>query len=271
MIFDLHIHTTFSDGEFSPDEVLQLANKRRINGIAITDHDTVNGIKPTLELGKKYRGLHIIPGIELGTLFEDEEVHILGYFVDYTSKTLIEATEMLKLNRIKRGIKIVEKLNYLGMELSYEIIKEFTKDGFIGRPHIAKALLEKGYVKSVEEAFKRLLNRGKPAYVQRETLTLKETINLIHKVDGIAILAHPGLLKNKSIISKCIYYGVDGLEAIHSKHDKKDVKVLLDIARANNMIVTGGSDFHGRIVDGDYLLGKYYINIDDIPQMKGRL
>lgn len=271
MIFDLHIHTTYSDGALSPEEIIDLATKKGMDGIAITDHDTVNGIESALNISKKHKKLYVIPGIEFGTIFENEEVHVLGYFIDYKSKILIDAIDMLRVNRIKRGIKIIENINSLGMQLLYDEVKEFTKEDYIGRPHIAKALVKKGYVESMDEAFKEFLNRGKPAYVQRETLTLEETISLIHKVGGIAILAHPGLLKNKDIIDKCIYFGIDGLEAIHSKHNERDVRMSIQIAKRNNLIITGGSDCHGRIINGDYLMGKYYINIDHIPQMKGRL
>jgi len=271
MIFDLHVHTIYSDGLFSPKEVINLARKKGLNGIAITDHDTVKGIYPALNISKNLNEFQVIPGVEFGTIFEDEEVHLLGYFIDYTSKKLLDALNMLKENRIKRGIKIVEKLNSLGMKLSIHDIKKFVKDDYIGRPHIGKALVEKGYVMSLEEAFEKFLDKGKPAYVQRKTLTLKETIDLIHEVNGIAILAHPGLLKNKNIINKCIQFGIDGLEAIHSKHSANDVRMCIKIARMNNLIITGGSDCHGKIINGDYLIGKYYVNINHIPKMKGRL
>lgn len=271
MLIDLHVHTNFSDGLFSPEEVVKLAVERGIDGIAITDHDTVYGLEPALMYSKKFSGFHVIPGIELGAIYNDEEVHILGYFIDYRSERIIETTEILRKNRVKRGIKIIEKLNSLGMKLLYDEVKEYSKDDYIGRPHIASALVKKGYLRNIEEAFERYLNRGKQAYVQRETLTLRETIELIHEVGGIAILAHPGLLKNKDIIRTCIGYEIDGLEAIHSKHKEKDVKMCIEIAKSNKLLVTGGSDCHGRIVNGDYLMGKYYVNIDYIPQMKGRL
>jgi len=271
MIFDLHIHTIFSDGLLLPEKVVKLAMARGMDGIAITDHDTINGIEPALKYKKLFKDFHVIPGIEFGTIYNDEEVHILGYFIDYKSKKIIEATEELRANRIKRGMKIVEKLNSLGIKLSYAEVKEYSKDDYIGRPHIANAMVNKGYVKDIKEAFEKYLNRGKEAYVQRETFTLEETIKLIHEAKGIAVLAHPGLLKNKDIIKTCIEYGIDGLEAIHSKHKEKDVKMCIEIAKNNNLIITGGSDCHGRIVNGDYLMGKYYVNIDYIPQAKGRL
>lgn len=270
MIFDLHIHTYYSDGLFSPEEIVNIAINKGIDGIAITDHDTIEGVKSILNKGQNNK-LHIIPGIEMGTIFQNSEVHILGYFIDYNSKRLINAINWLKTNRIKRGMEIIKKLNSLDIHLSYNKIKEFVKGDYIGRPHIAKALVKEGYVKSIEEAFDKYLNRGKAAYIQRKTLTLKETINLIHEIGGIAVLAHPGILKEKEAIYSCINYGIDGIEVIHSKHTNEDIKTLLRIAKQNDLIITGGSDCHGKIINGDYLIGKYYINIDDIPQMKGRL
>jgi len=247
-----------------------MAVKKGLDGIAITDHDTVSSLEDALIYSKKY-DFTVIPGIEFGVVFCNEEVHILGYFIDYKSSNIIKATETLRKNRITRAMEMVKKINSLGFDLTFEEVKKFSKGDFIGRPHVARALIEKGYFNSIEETFEQLLNRGKPAYVERKTLGLKETIDLIHKVNGIAILAHPGILKNKEVIDYCIENGIDGLEAIHSKHKEKDVKYLLDIGNKHNLIITGGSDCHGKIINGDYLMGKYYVNLNYIPQMKGRL
>lgn len=272
MIFDLHIHTTCSDGIFTPEQVVDIAKSKKVAGIAITDHDTVAGLDPAIRYSKILSNIIVIPGIEFGCIYKDEEVHILGYFIDYKSSILIELTKKLRDSRVTRGIQMIEKINTLGMQLSLEDVKEFVEEGYIGRPHVARAMVNRGYVNSINEAFERYLNRGKPGYVEREALTLCETINLIHKVNGIAVLAHPGLLNNNpKIIDHCIEMGIDGLEAIHSKHSKNDVVSILDICKKNDLIITGGSDFHGKKISNDYLLGKYYININDIPLMKGRL
>lgn len=270
MLVDLHVHTNCSDGLLTPQQVVDLALKKELDGIAITDHDTISALESAIEYSKKYN-IVVIPGIELGCVFKGEEVHILGYFIDYNSMDIIKTTEKLRKNRITRALEMVNRINSLGMELTFEEVKRFSKDDFVGRPHIARALVEKGYFSSIEEAFENLLERGKPGYVERKTLELKETINLIHRVNGIAILAHSGLLKNKEIIDYCINNRIDGLEVIHSKHKEADVEYLLDVANKHNLIATGGSDCHGRIINGDYLMGKYYVNLNYIPEMKGRL
>lgn len=272
MIFDLHVHTNYSDGLFTPEEVVDLAIEKGLDGIAITDHDTVNGIKPAIKYNNSLeKRIYIIPGIEFGCIYEDEEVHILGYFIDYKSSKIINLSNKLKKSRANRSLRMVDKINRIGLKLNIEEISTFTKKDYIGRPHIARALVKKGYVDSVEEAFKLYLNRGQPGYVEKESLSINETINIIHKLNGIAILAHPGLLKNRTIINYCINAKIDGLEAIHSKHSVDDVKHLLDIGKNNNLIITGGSDCHGQFINGEYLLGKYYINLNNIPIMKGRI
>ena len=271
MIFDLHTHTYFSDGVFSPEKIIEKAIENGLNGVAITDHDTILGIEPAIKYSKKRNDIIVIPGIEFGCIYNQEEVHILGYFIDYNSKDIIRATRVLRQNRIARAMKMIKKINSLGMKLSIEDVKKNSRNDFIGRPHFARALVEKEYVNSVEEAFDKWLNRDMPAYVEKRALTVKETIELIHKANGFAILAHPGMLKNKDIINYCIQNNIDGLEAIHPKHKEEDVKMFLRIGKYNQLIVTGGSDFHGAKPNSDSLLGKYYVNINDIPKMKGRL
>lgn len=166
---------------------------------------------------------------------------------------------------------MVYKLNKLGLELSIEEVKKFSGEKYIGRPHIARALIKKGYVTDISEAFTKYLDRGKPAYVERYKITINETISLIKSLGGIAILAHPGILKNKTIINYCISLGIDGLECIHSKHSKDDTDYLVDISKTNNLIITGGSDFHGDLINGELTLGKYFVNIDTIPEFKERI
>ena len=271
MIFDLHVHTTYSDGLLTPKQVVDLAMIKGIDGIAITDHDTILGIEPAVRYSEEIENIFVIPGIELGSVYKDEEVHILGYFIDYKSLEIIDMTNKLRMDRVSRGLKIIEKVNSIGMELDIAEVKALGKGNYIGRPHIARALVKHGYVNNVQEAFSKYLNRGKPAYVERHTLDIKEAISLIHSSNGLAILAHPGVLKDREIIRYCINMGIDGLEAIHSKHNNNDVKNILEIGKKYDLIITGGSDCHGEIINGDYLLGKYYVNIDYISSMKGRI
>ncbi|MCF6466295.1 PHP domain-containing protein [Clostridium sp. Cult2] len=271
MIFDLHVHTTFSDGLFTPEEVVNLAIKTGIDGIAITDHDTILGIESAVQYSKEVGNITVIPGIELGCIYEDEEVHILGYFIDYKGENIKKTTKKLIENRVVRGIKMIGKINNLGMELSLHEVKALSKKDYIGRPHIARAMIKRGYISDVREGFDKFLNRGMPAYVEKDTLKLEEAMDLIHGSNGIAILAHPGILKNKDIIYHCIKKGIDGLEVIHSKHKEDDVAFLIEISKKYGLIMTGGSDCHGHKIDGNYLLGNYYININNIPIMKGRI
>lgn len=271
MKFDLHVHTNHSDGLFSPEEVIDLAVSQNLQGIAITDHDSITGIEIAIHHSKKYDNFIIIPGIEISCIHNDEEVHLLGYFIDYNDSNIVSVTETLKASRLNRGIEMVKKINELGLELSIEEVKEFSGDKYIGRPHIARAMIRRGYVVNIQEAFDKYLDRGKPAYVERCKISIEETISLIKGIGGISVLAHPGLLKDKNIINYCIKLGIDGIECIHSKHSQADIDLMSNIAKENDLIATGGSDFHGDLVNGNLLLGKYYIDIENIPEMRGRI
>ena len=155
MIFDLHTHTNYSDGLFSPKEVVDLAIKKGLDGIAITDHDTIDGIEPAIEYNNNLvNKIKIIPGIEFGCVYQDEEVHILGYFIDYESSKIINLSKELKENRINRSLKMIDKLNSMGLKINMEEIKTLTQNDYIGRPHIARILIQKGYVDNMERAFK---------------------------------------------------------------------------------------------------------------------
>nr|WP_300004522.1 PHP domain-containing protein [Tissierella sp.] len=267
MKFDLHVHTNYSDGNFTPSEVVDLAFKRGLNGIAISDHDTVLGVSEAIDRATNYKEFKVIPGIELGCIYADEEVHILGYFIDYNSENLLKSTDTLRKNRVLRGKKIIDKLKNLNIDITYDEVQALSKDDFIGRVHIAKVLVNKDYVKSISEAFELFLNKDAPAYVLRETLSIKESINLINKAKGIAVLAHPGILKNKNeIINYCIEQGIQGIECIHSKHSVDDSVYFKRIALENNLLVTAGSDCHGQIINDDLLLGKY--SIDELELSK---
>jgi predicted metal-dependent phosphoesterase TrpH len=214
-----------------------------------------------------YKNFYVIPGIEFGTISNNEEVHILGYFIDYNNKELLNITQKLRSSRIERANKILYKLNEMGVTIGITDVLAYSSSDNIGRPHIAKALLEKNYVKSIQEAFELYLNQGKSAYFERYHLSIDETIDLIHSVGGICILAHPGLLKDKSIIDDAIKKGIDGIECIHSKHTRIEIETYKNIAKANGLIITGGSDYHG---DSD-ILGDFYVDIEDIPKMKERV
>lgn len=271
MRFDLHVHTDYSDGLYSPEKLIDLAIINDLDGVAITDHDTIDGIESALTYCKKFNNFKVIPGIEFGCIYNDEEVHILGYFIDFKNKDLVDITLELKRSRINRGAKMVEKINDLGYGLTLEDVIEYSGNEYIGRPHIGRAMVKKGYVESVAEAFNKYLARGKAAYVERYKITIEDTISLIKNCGGIPVLAHPGLLIDKNIIKHCINSGIDGIECIHSKHSKEQTKEFNEIANSFGLIKTGGSDFHGDKEVNNPTLGQYWVDISKIPKFWERI
>lgn len=269
MKYDLHVHTNFSDGKFTPTQVVDLALSRGLDGIAITDHDTVLAIAEAIEYSNKKEDFIIIPGIELGCVYKDEEVHILGYFIDYKSKLLLDTTNKLRKDRIIRGREIIEKLQILNIKITEDEVRLLCKDDFIGRVHIARVLVNKNYVKSISEAFDKYLNSDSPAYVSRKNLSIEDSIKLINDSGGIAVLAHPGIIKSKDeIIERCIEKGIQGIEYLHSKHSKQDTIYFKKVAKSNNLIITAGSDCHGELINNDLLLGNFCINENELLKIE---
>ncbi len=264
---DLHVHTTASDGLMSPDEVVKWAQVKRLAAVGITDHDTVNGIGPALEASIKYK-VEIVPGIELSTLFEEEEIHILGYYIDFNAQWFREILEKIQNSRYERAEKIVAKLNSLGVNITHEQVKTIADDGAIGRPHIARAMIEKGYISNIKDAFREYIGKGCPAYVERYKLSTCEAIDIIKKLGGVSVLAHPGLIKNKSNIYKIIKLGVGGLEVYHSKHDEETIRNALSIASSHNLIITGGSDCHGMMLNNEPILGNFSVDYKNVQKLK---
>jgi len=265
MKVDLHIHTTFSDGKFTPEQVVKKANELKLYAIAITDHDTVDGILPAIIESKKYKGLEIIPGIELSTYHGDQEVHILGYYIDYGDLNLKNQLLELQQHRKKRLEKILAKLNNIDVNISINDVNKYSDGTSVGRPHIAQALIEKGYVSSIKEAFDKYLGKGRPAYVPRKKLTPFEAIKLIQNSNGIPVLAHPGLLEDDSIIYELINNGILGIEVIHKDHTQDDTNRYIKIALEHNLLLTGGSDSHG---EEPLILGSLNIPLEYAIKLK---
>ncbi|MGE4282532.1 MAG: PHP domain-containing protein [Clostridia bacterium] len=245
---DLHVHTTASDGSMTPSEVVRHAVQKRLAAIAITDHDTVEGIEEALIQGH-LSDIEVIPGIEISVDYRDE-MHILGYYIDIYSQKFITILNQLNNFREERNPKIIKKLNDLGMSISFEEV-EAKAGRVVGRPHIARVMVEKGYVDNVNQAFYEYLNTGKPAYIERKKLSQQEGIRLIKNAGGIAILAHPIYLEKGGanldmLLPKLIEYGLDGLEVYYSDYTSEDTHKYLKLADKYNLVATGGSDFHGR-------------------------
>ena len=267
---DLHIHTTASDGLMSPEKVVRWASVKRLTAIGITDHDTVKGISPAMKASSKY-GVEIVPGIELSTIFEEEEIHVLGYFIDYNSQWLADTLKKIQNSRYERAGKIVGKLNDMGIDITLEEVKDIADDGAMGRPHIARAMIDKGYISNIREAFSEYIGKDRPAYVERYKLTCKEAIDMIEKLGGISVLAHPGLINNKENIGKIIDLGIDGIEVYHSKHDDETVRNMLAVAHSRNLLITGGSDCHGMKLNNEPILGNYSIDYKYVQMLKEAL
>lgn len=251
---DLHLHTNASDGQYRPAELVELARKFDI--IAITDHDTTDGVEEAQQTAARYGAPIVIPGIELSAEDADGDVHMLGYYVDIHDGRFQEALARFRANRYQRGQRMVEKLAALNMPLDWNRVVEIADGGAIGRPHVARALLQAGYVESVKDAFDRFIGNDRPAYVARTRLTPEEAIALIHSAGGAAVLAHPGLLHDyRSMLRRLIPAGLDGVEVNHPSNDEAVRLDLRGMATANKLIMTGGSDFHGPKVKPDTTLG----------------
>lgn len=258
---DLHIHSTISDGMLSPKEIVIIAKKKGIRCISVTDHDTVDSQKILSKLIKD-KDLIIVPGIEISTEYKGNEIHILGYFMDINNKSLNDNLKVLQGSRKERAIDILKKLQCINISISTEEIN--INKSSIGRPHIANALVEKGYATTVKNAFNQYLIKGKPAYVDRYKLNYKEALGLIKDSGGISVLAHPGEIykgeKIENIIKEFKVYGLKGIEVFHPSHSTTEINDYYNLAKKYSILITGGSDCHGILVNNELLLGTYGLN-----------
>jgi predicted metal-dependent phosphoesterase TrpH len=267
---DLHTHTTASDGLMSPQEVVKWASIKRLKAVGITDHDTVNGIAPAMEASSTY-GVEVIPGIELSTLYEKEEIHILGYYIDYKADWFLKRLEKIQNSRYERAERIVGKLQAMGVEITLDQVKNIAEEGAIGRPHIARAMINKGYITNIKDAFRGYIGKGCPAYVDRYKLGCDEAIDIIKRLGGLSVLAHPGLIKSKENISRIIDFGIDGIEAYHSKHDEETVRYALSIAQSRKLLITGGSDCHGIMLNNEPIIGNCSVDYKYVQMLKDEI
>ncbi len=243
---DLHIHSTASDGRLTPEEVVAEAAKLGMSVISLTDHDTVSGVAPALAAAKKYPGLRVIPGMELSTYATRGEIHMLGYFIDYTSQTLIDRLDKMRNGRRERAQAMLAKLEELGLPVSWRRVQEIAGVGNIGRPHIAQAMLEQGYAASFSEVFDKYLGRDGLAYVLWRKIAPAQAAELIIECGGLPVLAHPFTVDNmEAVVAELKAAGLVGIEAHYNKYPPEDVASLVLLADEHGLIATGGSDFHG--------------------------
>jgi len=243
---DLHVHTTASDGRFSPAELVAKAAGQGMEVMAITDHDSVEGVAPALEAVRAFPSLKVIPGVEIGTDVPDGEVHVLGYFINYLDDALVDKLADLRDSRKTRAKKMIAKLGHLGVHIEWERVEEIAGSGSVGRPHVAQAIMEKGYVQSLKEAFARYIGRNGPAYAEREKMTPQQVVELVVRVGGLPVLAHPADIEDlEEVIPRLQRAGLAGMEVYYNAYASVTIQHLASLARKHHLIATGGSDFHG--------------------------
>ena len=267
---DLHAHTTASDGSLVPEELVRLAKQQGVATLAVTDHDTVAGLPRAIAEGAQ-AGVEIIPGIEISCLYGKTELHILGYFINPDDPHLAAALTKYQASREERNPRIVQRLEELGCALTYAEIKAAAGTATVGRPHIAQALVRRGYVTSVSEAFNRYLADDAPAYIPRPLPSPAEAIGLIRQIGGIPVLAHPvytSRLKEpfEQVCATLKEFGLLGIEALYSSHNRQQTDRYRSISKNQGLLVTGGSDFHGE-TKPNLLVGTGYGNLAIPPDL----
>lgn len=246
---DLHTHSTCSDGTFTPKELVGYGKEKGLKAIALTDHDTLEGIQEAMYYGEKY-GIEVVPGIEISTEYENNELHIVGLFISNGNSEFASVLENLRKSRENRNIEMVEKLNQIGVNIKYSDVLKRTEGAIATRAHIAREIIAKGYAASNNEVFERYIGKDKPAYVKRKVLPWQDTLYLISASGGLPVLAHPLLYKMSAkrlefIVSDLASHGLLGIEAYYPTHSPSEVKYVKTLAQKNKLELSGGSDFHG--------------------------
>ncbi|MFA5110047.1 MAG: PHP domain-containing protein [Desulfobaccales bacterium] len=249
-LIDLHVHSTASDGSFPPAEVVRQAKAGGLAAMALTDHDTVDGLAEAVAAGDR-EGVEVIPGVEISAQCPGGTMHILGLFVDYHNGLLDQRLAVLKQARIDRNPQIIAKLNALNIPITMARVEEISGGGQVGRPHIARALMEAGYVSSIQQAFDIYLRMGGKAYVSKFRFPPAEALTMIREAKGIPVLAHPFTLglgsafALKNLLIELKGQGLAGIEVFYSEHTPEQEALYLKLARELDLLVTGGSDYHG--------------------------
>lgn len=264
---DLHIHTTASDGKLKPEEVAPLANKNGLEIISITDHDTIDAYRVAKQTGDEL-GVEVLPGVELTCDFNDRESHLLAYCFDVEDPAILELLSAHKKARLERIAWIVEQLNNQGLELSKDEVRAEARGGNVGRPHVASVLIKKGYVAGVKEAFIRYLGNHVLGPTQNYYSSHKKVIQIIKDAGGATILAHPGVLYSAAELEQWIRDGLDGVEVVHPSHNFNTQKRYQKMAEDNDLLITGGSDYHGHGQDYLQYFGIVNIGLDKVHRLK---
>ncbi len=263
---DLHVHTTASDGQCTPEQVVEMARSLALRAIAITDHETTLGAWPAQRAAQGTE-LCVVPGVEISVESPLGEVHMLGYFVECDADGLESRLKKLREGRLERARRMLDRLAALGMPLSWERVRELAAGESVGRPHVARAMVEKGYVSTADEAFALYIGSNRPAYVARMRVTPAEAIALIRLAHGVPVLAHP--LRVADIVPVLARAGLQGLETTYPGYTVEEVRYLQETARKHGLVATGGSDYHGPQVM-PVEMGAATVPFEAVEELKGR-
>ena len=269
MFADLHLHTNFSDGTYTPEELTAEAKRCGLAAVALTDHDTVEGCA-RMAAACGASGIEFIPASELTAEQDGEELHLLGYFLNVNHPRLLSELAKFQAVRQERIREMVARINQLNIPLRAEAVFTLANCRAPGRPHVARALVQAGLCRSLDEAFERFLRKGRPAGVPKYRISAADAIALVHEAGGLAVLAHPGLNKSDNVIPALVAAGLDGIECFHTKHSTLMGEHYLEMADHHHLLVTGGSDCHG-LNKGKPLIGTIKIPYEHVERMKDKV
>ena len=268
MKYDLHLHTTASDGRLTPSELVALALEEGLEVISVTDHDSVGGVEEAVAAAGRSGKITVIPGVEINTDLATGELHVLGYFINYRDEDLVASLANIRESRVGRAQKMVDKLRQLGMPVEWQRVQDLAKGESICRPHIAQAMLEKGYVSDEKEAFEKYIGRNGPAYIGREKVGPADAVGIVKKAGGIPVLAHPADIANvDNIIVGLKAAGLVGLEAYYGQYDSKTVRRCVKMAARHGLLTTGGTDYHHFQDDREVPPGSADIPVSSIERL----
>jgi predicted metal-dependent phosphoesterase TrpH len=268
-IADLHLHTTASDGRLTPTQLMELVAGRGLKGVAVTDHDSTEGLAEAFEAAAAFPGLRVVPGIELSTDVPGNEIHVLAYYIQYTDTGVQERLARFREGRVDRARKMVEKLKELGVEIEWDRVQAIAGEGAVGRPHVALAMVEKGYIKEPREAFDAYIGRNGPAYVEREKLTPAQAVELIRDWGGAAVVAHPsGIPDLDGTLEELKKAGLAGIEVYYAQYSVERIKELAATAANHGLLACGGSDYHASGNTGEPLPGNMGPPLDTVDRLR---
>ena len=270
MLVDFHMHSIYSDGVKSPEELLRHALDCNLSMMALTDHDEIDGIKALRTAQEQLdpeKTIKFINGCEFSADYKDKSIHILGYRFDETNKELRDFIEYFKSKREERIDEIIRRCNNAGYFISKdELLKKFPKTQAYGRPHIGQLLIDGGYAKDINDVFKDILRKDSPCYVPKVKIEVPYIIDIIHKAGGLAVMAHPKLVTSDEYVVEMLAYDFDGMEVYHTKHNDDDVKRYKALAKEHNLFITGGSDYHGIPGKAPDKFGDYLVSAEDVSE-----